>query len=197
MHVQGREQGGGDTRGVRMMTSRTIQQVNGATRFPRLAIVVAAALGVAGAADATLDAAVAVSATSVNVGSGTQVTLTVTNTGGGDALNIVPQLGLAGPATLSAPTPLSVTQLGAGDKATFTWTVSPNGGGTVALTLNAAADGPDPAPTRTASFAVPPPAFDVRLTTSKTTASVSQGVTITLSVTNTGGTAAPNVTAKL
>src|SRR5690348_7267338 len=107
-----------DTRGEDMMTIRTVDQPSLTSRLLWLAAAAAAVLGLAGSAHATLDSAVAVSATSVNVGQGAQVTFTVTNTGGGDALNIVPSLGVAGPATLSAPTPLSVTQLGAGDQAT-------------------------------------------------------------------------------
>ncbi len=169
--------------------------MNATRRLYRGWALVIAAIGAAPAAHATLDAALAFSAATVNVGQGVVVSLTVTNTGAGDALNLVPQISLAGPAVVTAPTPLTATQLGAGDQVTFQWTLSPNGGGTIAVTANATAAGPDVSPTTSGSVSVPGPTLDARLNALKTTVTVGQGVQLTLTVTNTGGSAATNVKA--
>lgn len=165
------------------------------TQIRRGIALLAAALGLSAVAQASLDAALSFSASTVNVGQGVVVSLTVTNTGAGDALNLVPQVSVAGPGAVTAPTPLSVTQLGASDQVTFQWTLSPNGGGTIAVTAHATADGPDVSPTASGSVAVPAPLLDARLNAQKTTITAGQGVQLILTVTNTGGSAASNIKA--
>ncbi len=138
----------------------------------------------------------------VSVGGTVWVTMTVTNTGTANADNVAPlslgNLG-CGSASLAGPTPASVATLVPGDAVTFTWTATADTAGTFAWRGRAWDQIPPPPPpgvvsNQANSPTVGTPAVLVSAASiSQTPVSVGQWVTVSFTVTNTGGTPAVSV----
>lgn len=141
------------------------------------------------------------SSTSTSVGTWFEIRLTVTNVGGGaTALSVSPYIAITSGAPLVAAisAPVLLPSLAAGAATTFAWTYSVSGSGPIVFSLTAA--GTDAGSfalltaTQTGTAAMLTASnLQLAFAASSTIPSVGQSVSITLTVTNTGGVHSHNV----
>lgn len=150
-------------------------------------------------AAAVLVATAATSLASVDVGQTFTFTLHVTNTGGGDAKSVTPSAPLlTGTASVSLTTSPGKHDIAGGASFDFVWTFTATGPGT--LTLNAGASATDPnsgnsisVPPASASLLVQTPAALAAVTSAPAVANQGDAITLSLTVSNTGGSTAQSV----
>jgi len=148
-----------------------------------------------------LASSISISQPAVSLGQWVTVVLTVTNTGGGPASGVTPSLqdsSFVSASLISGPTPAGPVALPAGSSASFSWTLSPAGAGALYFSLTATGSdlwtlAPLYATRTTGGTCVTPASLEASVAVSATGVLTGETLSLSMTVTNTGGAATGSV----